>query len=97
MSRHDIMESMFANPTIVDELDFFFKDDTARRLLFYHQVKITENSCIFIKFKKSEETTVEEDDTNSPERYRNDKNIAVMQKKKKTPKQGKKLILPDNI
>ena len=53
MSRHDIMESMFANPAIVDELDFFFKDDTARRLLFYHQVKITENSFKIYKIYKS--------------------------------------------
>ena len=37
--RHEVMEFMFEDPTIFEDLDVFFKDETARRLLFFHQVK----------------------------------------------------------
>lgn len=36
--RHEIMDFMFANPTMLDDLDFLYKSDTARKLMFYYQV-----------------------------------------------------------
>ena len=36
--RHEIMDFMFADPTMLDDLDFLYKSDTARKLMFYYQV-----------------------------------------------------------
>merc|ERR1711879_286039 len=33
--RHEIMDFMFSNPTMLDDLDFLYKSDTARKLMFY--------------------------------------------------------------
>jgi hypothetical protein len=45
------MESVFEEPTMLEHLDFLFKDDMARRLLFYHQVRIKGNhSPVFETF-----------------------------------------------
>ena len=41
MPRHEIMESMFANPIMLDDLDFLYKSDNARKVLFFHQVRST--------------------------------------------------------
>ena len=38
--RHEIMDFMFSNPTMLDDLDFLYKSDTARKLMFYYQVTI---------------------------------------------------------
>ena len=35
--RHELMDFMFADPTMLDELDYLFKSDLARSLMFYHQ------------------------------------------------------------
>ena len=35
--RHEMMDFMFADPTMLDDLDYLFKSDLARRLMFYHQ------------------------------------------------------------
>ena len=35
--RHEIMDFMFADPTMLDDLDFLYKSDTARKLMFYYQ------------------------------------------------------------
>ena len=32
-----MMDFMFADPTMLDDLDYLFKSDLARRLMFYHQ------------------------------------------------------------
>ena len=37
--RHEIMDFMFANPAMLDDLDFLYKSDTARKLMFFYQVK----------------------------------------------------------
>ena len=37
--RHEIMDFMFADPTMLDDLDFLYKSDTARKLMFYYQVE----------------------------------------------------------
>ena len=37
--RHEIMDFMFSNPTMLDDLDYLYKSDTARKLMFYYQVK----------------------------------------------------------
>jgi DNA polymerase II large subunit len=31
------MDFMFADPTMLDDLDFLYKSDTARKLMFYYQ------------------------------------------------------------
>jgi hypothetical protein len=36
--RHEIMDFMFSDPTMLDDLDFLYKSDTARKLMFYYQV-----------------------------------------------------------
>ena len=35
--RHEIMDFMFSNPTMLDDLDYLYKSDTARKLMFYYQ------------------------------------------------------------
>ena len=32
------MDFMFSNPTMLDDLDYLYKSDTARKLMFYYQV-----------------------------------------------------------
>ena len=34
------MDFMFSNPTMLDDLDFLYKSDTARKLMFYYQVTL---------------------------------------------------------
>ncbi|XP_023348445.1 dynein heavy chain 5, axonemal, partial [Eurytemora carolleeae] len=35
--RHEIMDYMFNDPSMLDHLDYLFKSDNARKLLFYYQ------------------------------------------------------------
>ena len=35
--RHEVMDLMFENPTILEDLDFLFKDETARRMMVFYQ------------------------------------------------------------
>ena len=35
---------MFSNPTMLDDLDFLYKSDTARKLMFYYQVRFHQKS-----------------------------------------------------
>ena len=37
--RHEMMDFMFADPLMLDDLDYLFKCDVARKLMFYHQPK----------------------------------------------------------
>ena len=37
LSRHQIMEFIIDKPIMLQELDFLFKDESARKLLFYYQ------------------------------------------------------------
>jgi hypothetical protein len=37
--RHEVMDFMFSNPTMLDDLDFLYKSDTARKLMFFYQVR----------------------------------------------------------
>ena len=37
--RHEMMDFMFADPVMLDDLDYLFKCDAARKLMFYHQAK----------------------------------------------------------
>ena len=37
--RHEMMDFMFADPLMLDDLDYLFKCDVARKLMFYHQSK----------------------------------------------------------
>ena len=34
------MDFMFSNPTMLDDLDYLYKSDTARKLMFYYQVHL---------------------------------------------------------
>ena len=46
------MDFMFSNPTMLDDLDFLYKNDTARKLIFYYQVRWLSLSYIFEGEKK---------------------------------------------
>jgi hypothetical protein len=35
--RHELMDFMFADPTMLDDLEYLFKSDMARSLLFFYQ------------------------------------------------------------
>merc|ERR1739838_879784 len=35
--RHEIMDYMFNDPAMLDDLDFLYKSDNARKILFYFQ------------------------------------------------------------
>ena len=35
--RHEVMDLMFENPTILEDLDFLFKDESARRMMVFYQ------------------------------------------------------------
>ena len=35
--RHEIMDFMFNDPAMLDDLDFLYKSDNARKILFYYQ------------------------------------------------------------
>lgn len=37
--RHELMDFMFADPEMLDDLEYLFKDDMARKLMFYHQAE----------------------------------------------------------
>jgi hypothetical protein len=41
------MDFMFSNPTMLDDLDYLYKSDTARKLMFYYQVKADIGKIIF--------------------------------------------------
>ena len=38
VGRHDIMQGVFDDPSILEDLDFFYKTDNGRKMIFYHQV-----------------------------------------------------------
>jgi len=46
------MDFMFSDPTMLDDLDFLYKSDTARKLMFYYQV------CIEISETQNEDTKI---------------------------------------
>ncbi|XP_059081897.1 dynein axonemal heavy chain 5-like [Tigriopus californicus] len=53
--RHEIMDFMFSNPTMLDDLDFLYKSDSARKLMFYYQdeeVKLEQTDEAAAKAKK---------------------------------------------
>ena len=72
MNRHDIMEAMFANPIMLDDLDFLYKNDMARKVLFFFQ-------------PKGDEVEVEEEDrsTKKDPRARKNQGLAVLAEKDK--------------
>ena len=39
LMRHEIMDYMFKEPTMLDDLDFMYKSDNARKVLFFYQAK----------------------------------------------------------
>jgi len=44
--RHELMDFMFADPTMLDDLEYLFKSDMARSLLFFYQAT---NSALRIR------------------------------------------------
>ena len=38
VGRHEIIQGMFNDPSMLDDLDFFYKTDNGRKMIFYHQV-----------------------------------------------------------
>ena len=39
LSRHEIMDFIIEKPNMLEELDFLFKDESARKLLFFYQAE----------------------------------------------------------
>jgi hypothetical protein len=62
------MEFMFANPIMLDDLDFLYKNDMARKVLFFHQ-------------PKEEEKKAGEDEGKKDPRARKNRGLAVMQER----------------
>ena len=77
MNRHDIMEAMFANPIMLDDLDFLYKSDNARKILFYYQ---------------PEENKEDEEEKLAIRKMRTQRNITTMQKKDEERKPAKKIL-----
>ena len=75
--RHEIMDYMFNDPAMLDDLDFLYKSDNARKILFYFQ---------------PEEVKEDEDDKMNTRRHRTQRNITVMQKKDEEKKPAKKIL-----
>ena len=71
------MDYMFNDPAMLDDLDFLYKSDNARKILFYFQ---------------PEETKDEEDDKLNHRSRRTQRNITVMQKKDEEKKPAKKIL-----
>ena len=44
------MDYMFNDPSMLDHLDYLFKSDNARKLLFYYQVRNNNQKVIFYEF-----------------------------------------------
>ena len=38
VARHEIIQGVFDDPSMLDDLDFFYKTDHGRKMIFYHQV-----------------------------------------------------------
>ena len=56
------MDQMFENPTILEELDFLFKDDTARRMMVYYQPeeinrKVEDTLTIIVRSRRLQQPT----------------------------------------
>ena len=71
--RHEIMDYMFNDPAMLDDLDFLYKSDNARKILFYFQ---------------PEETKEDEEEKNALKTRKTNRNISVMQKKDEEKKPG---------
>ena len=81
MERPEIFNSMLEKPEMLEEMDYLFKDDTARRLLFYHQVWTQKFKLqLFKPFEQGEELDTDDVDIIEDKKYRNDRNISVMQR-----------------
>ena len=78
------MDYMFNDPAMLDDLDFLYKSDNARKILFYFQ---------------PEETKEDEEEKNALKTRKTNRNISVMQKKDEEKKPGMKLsgYSPDNL
>ena len=75
--RHEIMDYMFNDPAMLDDLDFLYKSDNARKILFYFQ---------------PEEVKDDEDDKLNSRRFQTKRNITVMQRKDEEKKPAKKIL-----
>ena len=89
MTRHQLMESMFLKPTMLDDLDYLFKDETARRLIFYHQVLFGMLVVYFLNISfKCKDQDNEEDGQILSNQQRGNTNIVRMQQKNKSIEHG---------
>ena len=69
------MDYMFNDPAMLDDLDFLYKSDNARKILFYFQ---------------PEETKEDDEERNALRTRKTNRNISVMQKKDEEKKPGNK-------
>ena len=68
------MDYMFNDPAMLDDLDFLYKSDNARKILFYFQ---------------PEESKDDEAEINALRTRRTNRNISVMQRRDEEKKPGK--------
>ena len=71
------MDFMFNDPAMLDDLDFLYKSDNARKILFYYQ---------------PEENKEDEEEKLAIRKMRTQRNITTMQKKDEERKPAKKIL-----
>ena len=68
------MDFMFADPTMIDELDFLYKSDVARKLMFYYQVSFSINALFsrekITLFLPLQDVVIEETQEKKPKKGR---------------------------
>ena len=85
MNRHNIMESMFANPIMLDDLDFLYKNDMARKVLFFYQ-------------PKGDEVEPEEDTSRKKDpRERKNQGLAVLASKDKEADEEVEMVVVNHV
>ena len=91
--RHEVMDYMFKKPSMLDDLDVTFKSDSARKVLFFYQVKhyYTESSFNFnaMCLELQSEQQNEDDQKKNVRIKRSQRNISVMQKKEREAERKK--------
>ena len=91
--RHEIMDYMFNDPAMLDDLDFLYKSDNARKILFYFQpeeIKDEEDDKLNHRYITLGAKLIQHKLLNRSRRTQ--RNITVMQKKDEEKKPAKKIL-----
>ena len=86
--RQDIIQQMLDDPTMLDEMDYLYKTDTGRKMLFYYQVfcNLHINIALLSLLLQSKEVDEELliDRRERQRRRRNSRNASINEKPKKS-------------